>query len=308
MAVQGLNTGYGPKELKYGKILSYESGKAYSNLTGQVEEMQEYKDMRTELEGFTPGPRSTTNDFTKSNNPFINLQALRNTDLHRLDYMGPDKVEIDTYGYDSKKNRSVDPQTLTSKNGFGVMKVGPSISSYMKEMKTNSKPNQSQMNYLNPLEQHRFPELSPNVGMKRDLYEKGEFTKSQGLGHNDDHSNVEFKKAISGTNKRSRDENMRKQQTRSNYSILKTAFDLCPDVEIGKLTIKKAKATPKDEMNALVRLVTLMEDKKSKKEDLTEAKKALRKALLRILRGTTGIEEIDSDSDDFSDFNESDYQ
>jgi hypothetical protein len=306
--IQGLNTSYGDDEFKYGNILSYESGKAFSNVTGQVEEMQEYKDTVTQVEGFTPGIRSTTNDFTHSNYPFIHLQALRKSNLNRLDYMGVNNVQVDTYGYDSKKDRSVDPHTLSSNNGYGVMKIGPNISSYMKEMKTDVKPNQDQMNYLTPLEMHRFPEQGPNIGMKRDLYEKDEFTKNQGLGYNHNHSNVEFKGAISGTKKKSRDENMRRQQTMSNYSILETAFNLCPDVKIGDVNIKKALATAKDEMNALVRLVTLMENKKSKQEDLDRAKKDLRKVLVRILRGTTRIEALESDSDDFSDFNESHYQ
>ncbi|MEO5642839.1 MAG: hypothetical protein ABIQ40_00755 [Bacteroidia bacterium] len=313
LRIQGLNTGYGAKELEFGKMLSYESGKAFGNFTGQIEKMPEFTDTGMELEDIDPGLRSTTNDFTKSNNPFINLHSLGQSDLHRLDFMAPNNVEINTQGYSSMKDRSVDPHTLSTSFGFGTVKVGPDVSSYMKEMKTGSKPDEDQMSYLNSLEMHRFPGLSPQTGMKRELYNQDEFSKEQGMGYNHDHSSVEFVGAISGSSlTKPQLENMRRQQNLSNYAILETAYTICPDVKLGK-ALKKGKhiPTPKEEMDALKKFIAVAEDVKSTQEEKDNAKRALRKVLTQVLRGVTQIEEIDSDDDinyPPSPYNAMDYQ
>lgn len=297
--ILGLNTGYGNTELGYGKILSYESEKAFGTFTGQVEGMKEYTDTKMELEKLDPDERSTTNNFTKSGNPFVNTLALGNSNLRRLDFMAPNGVEIDTHGYSSKKDRSVDPGTLSDKFSWGTVKIGPDISSYKKEMETNNTPDQDQMSYLNPLEMIRLPRQSVHTGMKRELYDQGQFTKDQGMGFNHNHSSVEFVGAVNGSGLTNQQlQNMRKQQTLSNYAILETANNICPNTGIGQaLGNGKHVPTPKEEMDALTRFIDVVNDPKSTQKDKDKAKKELRKIMVQLLRGVTQLEDVESEDD-----------
>lgn len=310
--IQGMNTGYGPDEFRYGKFLSYESMRAYGNATAQIKQLPEFLGTVTDLESLLPDLRSTSDDFTKTDNSFLNLLALESADLSKLDFQGPNGVEIDTQGYSSMGDRSVDPHTLSTNFGFGTIKIGPDISTYMKEMQSTSKPDPHQMDFLNSLEMHRFPHLAPQTSMKRTLYDQGDFTKDQGMGFNHSHSSVEFVGAISGSSMtQSQLENMRKQQTRSNYAILETAFAHCPDVDVGAaLSNGKELATPREEMDALKEFIDIVDDVNSDATQKLAAKRKLRKILIRMLRGTTQIEEIVSDDETnypTSPFNPADY-
>ncbi|ELR68410.1 hypothetical protein C900_00442 [Fulvivirga imtechensis AK7] len=297
--IQGLNTGYGNTEMEYAKILSYESEKAFDNFTGQVMDIQEYDDTKMDLEGLAPDVRSTTNDFTQTNNPFINMLALGNSDLSRLDFMGPGGVEIDTLGYSSRGDRSVDPGTLSDNFSLGTVRIGPDISSYKREMQTNTMPDQNQLSYLNPLEMMRLPQQSVQTGMKRQLYNQGQFSKDQGMGYNHNHSSVEFVGAVHGSGLNQQQvTNMRRQQTLSNYAILETANNICPNTGIGQvLSNGKPIATPKEEMDALMHFIQVVQDLNSTQQDKDQAKRELRRILVRILRGVTQIEEIESDDE-----------
>jgi hypothetical protein len=299
LRIQGMNTGFGPTELHYGNILSYESQKAFGNFTGQIESKKEYTDTKMELEDIDPDERSTTSDFSKSTNPFIHLQALGSSDLSRLDFMAPNGVEIDTQGYSSMGDRTVDPHTLPTSFGFGTVKIGPDISSYTKEMGSTSAPDPYQLGYLNALEMHRFPHLSPQTGMKRELYNQGKFSKDQGMGFDHDHSSVEFVGAISGsTMTKPQRENMRKQQTYSNYAILKTAYQICPDDKLGKaLSNGKHVPTSREEKDALDHFIAVVQNPLSQPSDKDKAKQELRKVLVQVLRSVTQIEDIESDDD-----------
>ncbi|MEO1050935.1 MAG: hypothetical protein AAFX87_09915 [Bacteroidota bacterium] len=310
--ILGLNTGYGADELYKGKILEYESQKAFGNFTGQIAEMDEYKDEMMELEGMSSGLRSTTNDFTKSDNPFVNMMALGNSNLKRLDYMADNDVEINTQGYSSMGDRSVDPNTLPTSFGYGTVKIGPDISTYMKEMESTSRPNQDQMDYLNHLEMHRFPNLATQTGMKRELYNQGHFSKDQGMCYQHDHSSVEFVGAISGsTMTKQQLANMRRQQTMSNYAILETANKICPNAELGSaLSNGKHVPTSQEEMQALNSFISVIQDANSSSSDKDNAKQHLRKVLVQILRGVTGMEDVLSEDEDnypTSPYNETDY-
>lgn len=310
--ILGLNTGYGPNELRYGKFLSYESMRAYGNATAQIKQLPEFLGTVADLESLVPDLRSTSNDFTKTDNSFQNLLALESADLSRLDFQGPNGVEINTHGYSSLGDRSVDPHTLSTNFGLGTIKIGPDITSYMKEMQSTSKPDPHQLDYLNSLEMHRFPHLAPQTGMKRTLYDQGNFTKDQGMGFNHGHSSVEFGGAISGsTMTLSQRENMRKQQTLSNYAILETAFALCPDVKVGTaLSNGKELATPREEMEALKEYIDIVGNVKADTKQKLAAKSELRKILVRMIRGATQIEEIVSDDETnypTSPYNPADY-
>ncbi|MFZ6776480.1 hypothetical protein ACO0LD_06560 [Undibacterium sp. Ji83W] len=310
--IQGMNTGYGPDELRYGKFLSHESMRAYGNATQQIKQLPDFLNTVTDLEDLSPDLRSTSDDFTKTDNSFMNLLALESADLSKLDFQGPNGVEIDTQGYSSMGDRSVDPHTLSTNFGFGTIKIGPDISTYMKEMQSTSKPDPHQMDFLNGLEMHRFPHLAPQTSMKRTLYDQGNFSKDQGMGFNHSHSSVEFVGAISGSSMtQSQRENMRKQQTRSNYAILETAFALCPDVDVGTaLSNGKELATPRQEMDALKEYIDIVDDVNSDAKQKLAAKRKLRKVLMRMLRGSTQIEEIVSDDETnypTSPYNPTDY-
>ncbi len=312
LRIQGMNTGFGPTELNYGNILSYESRKAFGNFTGQIESKKEYMDTQMELEDIDPGERSTTSDFSKSTNPFIHLQALGSSDLSRLDFMAPNDVEINTQGYSSMGDRTVDPHTLNTSFGFGTVKIGPNISSYIKEMDSTSTPDPDQLGYLNSLEMLRFPHLSPQTGMKRELYNQGKFSKDQGMGYNHDHSSGEFVGAISGSTMTNlQRDNLRKQQTYSNYAILQTAYQICPDDKLGQaLSNGKHVPTSREEMEALKHFIAVAEDPHSTHIDKNKAKQALRKVLVQVLRSVTQIEDIESDDETHyptSPYNPNDY-
>jgi len=299
--IQGMNTSYGADELKRGKILSYESQKAYGRFTNQIETMPVFTNTTNDLKGQAPGPRSPANDFTRTNNPFINLHALNKAgdDLQRLDFRAQNNVEIDTHGYDSRNDRTVDASTVGTSFGLGTVQIGPNISSYQKEMASAAAPNPDQLSYLNALEMQRFPHLSPQTAMKRELYNRGKFTKDEGMGFNHDHSSVEFVGAISGTSMtNAQRENMRKQQTLSNYAILTRANNICPTTLLGNaLANHKHVPTSKEEMDALTNFVTVVENGSSTTREKDDAKKALRKVLTQVLRGVTQIQDVDSEDE-----------
>ncbi len=299
--ILGMNTGFGANETFLGKVLEYESEKAYGRFTGQVEDMDIHNDTVYDLEQMPPQNRSNSNDFNHTDNPFVNILALNNSDLRRMDYMGPNNVQINTQGYVSMNDRTVDQQTLGSSFAYSTVKIGPDISSYMREMKNDQQPNRDQLDYLNALEMHRFPGLSPQVGMKRELYNQGLFSKDEGMGFNHDHSNVEFVGAINGSGLTNQQyTNMQQQQTNSNYAILQTACNICPDVALGQnLPSLKHIPTPQEEMNALTQFVQVIQNPLSLQQEKNQAKQQLRKVLTQVLRAVTQVDEVDSEDDNY---------
>lgn len=300
--IQGLNTGYGATELHYGSVLSYESQKAFERLTGQVQEMKAYTDTKMDVESYAPGVRSTTSDFTHTPNPFINLYALQNAgnNLQRLDYMAPHGVEITTHGYESRGDRSVSQSSLGTNFGLGPMKIGPDIGSYKSEMDSTSRPDQYQLPYLNALEMLRFPHLAPQTAMKRELYDQGLFSKDQGMGFNHNHSSVEFVGAVSGSGMTNEQRShLRRQQTYSNYAILQTAYQICPNAKLGKALGNGIYIpTSADEMNALTHLIQIAAHPQASQEQKDDAKRELRKVLTQVLRAVTQIKDVDSEDED----------
>ncbi|KAA2245471.1 hypothetical protein F0L74_05805 [Chitinophaga agrisoli] len=297
--IRGLNTGAGAREMRYGRILSYESRKAHRRITKQVETLPAFTSTKSDLEALRPGARSATSDFTHTNNEFINMHALSQASLQRLDFMAPGGVTIDTHGYSSRGDRTVDPRTLPSSFGLGTIKIGPDIGTYMKEGETNARPNPQQMGYLNPLEENRLPELSPQTALKRGLYNQGHFDKPQGLGYNHDHSSVEFLGAVSGSslNNAQRD-NMQRQQTLSNYAILQSAYRICPDVPVAAaLHNSKHVPTAREEMDALTNFIAVVDNPLSSGSDRDNAKKAIRQVLTQILRAFNKLEDVDSEDE-----------
>lgn len=148
--------------------------------------------------------------------------------------------------------------------------------------------------------------------MKRELYNQGKFSKDQGMGYNHDHSSVEFVGAISGsTMTKSQRDNMRQQQTYSNYAILKTAYQICPDDTLGQaLSNGKHVPTSREEMDALMHFITVVQNPFSKQSDKDQAKQELRKVLVQVLRSVTQIEDIESDDEiqyPTSPYNPNDY-
>jgi hypothetical protein len=299
--IQGLNTGFGATELQYGQILSYESQRAFDRFSGQVQDMQQHTDTQMELESYAPGPRSTTSDFTHTNNPFINLLALQSAgnNLQRLDYMAPHGVQVTTHGYESRGDRTVSQSSLGTNFGLGPMKIGPDIGSYKSEMDSPSHPDQHQLTYLNALEMLRFPHLSPQTAIKRELYDQGHFDKNQGLGFNHNHSSVEFVGAISGSSM-SNDQlsHLRRQQTYSNYAILQSAYNICPDAELGQaLGAGIHIPTSREEMDALTHFVQVVSNPFASQDQKDDAKRALRKVLTQVLRAVTQIEDVHSEDE-----------
>lgn len=299
-----LNTGFGPDELQRGSVIGYESAKAMARVTGQIQEMDEYKRTVMALEAMTPGARSSTNDFSHTDNSLINLYALQNAGLHRLDYMAPGNVPIDTFGYSSRSDRTVDASTLTDRFSLGTVKIG-GIGTYEQEMRSSGAPPQPNMNTLNSLEMLRLPGQSAMTATKRTLYEEGEFSKDQGMGFDHDHSSVEFKGAVSGSGlTKTQYEHMQRQQTLSNYAILMEACNVCGDRELGAAVSGRPLATPQETKDALENLIALIKNPATKQEDGMKAKMKLRRLLIRIIRGVTGV---DVDSEDETNYPTSPY-
>lgn len=311
LRILSMNTGFTDAEDQRARILAYESEKAFGNVTAQVGEMEEFEPAKKKLKVLPPSSRSTTSDFTESSNPFLNLFAMSETDLSRLDFMAPNNVQIDTHGYSSKKDRTVDAHTLNDSFTLGTVKIGPDISSYAREIKSDSMPDPNQSAYLTALEMLRFPPLSTGTAIKRELYGQGLFSKEQAMGIAHDHTSVEFTGAISGSSQTKQQlKNMRLQQIRSNYAILKTAVEICPDTKITEaLSNGKYVPTPADAMADLEDLIRVDKDPDSTQKEKDDAKSDVRKVLNQILRAGIHLEDIESEDEDrpTSPFDPNDY-
>ena len=292
-------------ERKKARILTRESGKAFSSILEKIRDLKEYKETEEELKKITFGKRSEKTDF-KTKNPFLLFDLLPKYD-NKLDY-NLQGVSIETHGFELRKDRTVDPKTLKQPFGYGTVKIGPNIGTYENELKKNEPPEPYEMEVLNNLEKFRLPQLAPMFGLKRYLYEKGKLSKKEGFGSDSKFSNVEFLGAVTGSGlKKVQKENMRKQQVFSNMQILKDSYERFPDEEIGyQTTDKKPRVIPKKLFESLNDFSSSLNTKKIKPKKKKKKKKKLRKLLSRSILSTSKISDVDSDGE-VSDVEDQDY-
>jgi hypothetical protein len=138
------------------------------------------------------------------------------------------------------------------------------------------------------------------LGLKRDLYEKGEITLEEAMSDDNLKSNVEFLGAVKGSGLLADDKaRMQQQQVFSNAHTLDDYAVRFPDYEIGTQTKdNKARATPKEIEEAREKL---------EKDKDKPSKKAFRKKLKRTIASVMEVEGFNSDSD-VSDYDEDDYK
>lgn len=278
------------QQVNYGQILAYEQAKAFAHYRQNIMQTGQYTSTLDDINGLNAGGRSATNDFTHTTLPPVMWTAFGQSEPHRLDYQYGNNVEVDIRAYSSRKDRTVDAQTLGSGlGGYGPIKIGPNIGAYGSEMKTNDRPPQQESRVLTSLEMFRLPFISAMTGLKRHLYEEDDFTKEQGMGNNHAFSSVEFVGAVSGSGMNSAEKShMRKQQFLSSYHILKECSDNFPNQKIND----SMDWTFKGLYDLLVEYASALTDTTKTQEQRDEIKSKMRGYLYNLIVYTSHMEGV----------------